>query len=427
MEAKRVTTQRKRSACGQLRSLALELGVENANAHLDMTIRQFESFATDLEQHCATPEQRAKLQTAVAEFHARPAPPLPGSGAADANVQSAGPAPPAQNAGSAGSGPSSQQGFRLRSQGCLFTYNSINFGEVIWGDFVAWLATLECSARWSATMEKSLKSEDWLTFSQVQRDLLCFCMWDVFACACFLFFLIFLCLLFLFTYCFFMFFLVFLGYFLGFLLLLSFCDQQTSDNHHDNRPPYRHWIASRWGQIARDTTCVSSKHKSPWVLLSYPHVQNHGGTLAPSTRPTVQPMHDRTLHGGSTHIPEVFFVRYNGAPSKNRQTQEKQNRENTTPQKNRKTFKKTNQRAKKKHIEKTLHVWFEMLCAWPSRPRPLPAPRLNNKSGEISHETHENQWYLVTGHSKKAQLNNYQVLDFQDLAKSWIAKTWFYI
>ena len=111
-------------------------------------------------QHCATPEQRAKLQTAVAEFHARPAPPLPGSGGADANVQSAGPAPPAQNAGSAGSGPSSQQGFRLRSQGCLFTYNSINFGEVIWGDFVAWLATLECSARWSATMEKSLKSEE---------------------------------------------------------------------------------------------------------------------------------------------------------------------------------------------------------------------------------------------------------------------------
>jgi len=58
---------------------------------------------------------------------------------------------------------------------------------------------------------------------------------------------------------------------------------------------------------------------------------------------------------------------------------------------------------------------------------PLPAPRLNSKSGEFSNETHENQWYLVTGHSQKAQLNNYQVLDFQDLAKSWIAKTWFYI
>ena len=28
---------------------------------------------------------------------------------------------------------------------------------------------------------------------------------------------------------------------------------------------------------------------------------------------------------------------------------------------------------------------------------------------------------------KKTQLNNYQVLDCQDLAKSWIAKTWFYI
>ena len=41
---------------------------------------------------------------------------------------------------------------------------------------------------------------------------------------------------------------------------------------------------------------------------------------------------------------------------------------------------------------------------------PLPAPRLNSKSGEIPNETHENQWYLVTGHSKKAQLNNWPSL-----------------
>ena len=33
----------------------------------------------------------------------------------------------------------------------------------------------------------------------------------------------------------------------------------------------------------------------------------------------------------------------------------------------------------------------------------------------------------ISGTLSQDTLNNYQVLDFQDLAKSWIAKTWFYI
>ncbi|CAL1169740.1 unnamed protein product [Cladocopium goreaui] len=73
MEQKRLTTQRKRSACGQLRTLALELGVEEGNAHLDMTIQQFDSLANDLEMRCTTPQQHGKLRQVVAHFHNRPA------------------------------------------------------------------------------------------------------------------------------------------------------------------------------------------------------------------------------------------------------------------------------------------------------------------------------------------------------------------
>ena len=69
MEQKRLTTQRKRSACGQLRTLALELGVEEGNAHLDMTIQQFDSLANDLEMRCTTPQQHGKLRQVVAHFH----------------------------------------------------------------------------------------------------------------------------------------------------------------------------------------------------------------------------------------------------------------------------------------------------------------------------------------------------------------------
>ena len=43
-------------------------------------------------------------------------------------------------------------------------------------------------------------------------------------------------------------------------------------------------------------------------------MQKHGGTLAPSTRPTVQPTHDRTLHAGSTHTPDVFFCQIQWRP-----------------------------------------------------------------------------------------------------------------
>ena len=150
MEQKRLTTQRKRSACGQLRTLALELGVEEGNARLDMTIQQFDSLANDLEMRCTTPQQHGKLRQVVAHFHNRPAvPPLPGS------VPAAAPREPEDREAAAAG-----RQFRLRSQGCLFTYNSSDFGEHMWADFLAWIGTLEFLRRWSATMEQSLKSEE---------------------------------------------------------------------------------------------------------------------------------------------------------------------------------------------------------------------------------------------------------------------------
>ena len=118
MEQKRLTMQRKRSACGQLRTLALELGVEEGNARLDMTIQQFDSLANDLEMRCTTPQQRGKLRQVVAHFHNRPAvPPLPGS------VPAAAPREPEDREAAAAG-----RQFRLRSQGCLFTYNLSDFG-----------------------------------------------------------------------------------------------------------------------------------------------------------------------------------------------------------------------------------------------------------------------------------------------------------
>ena len=68
-------------------------------------------------------------------------PPLPGSRPLD---------------GEAPSGP--RREFRLRSQGCLFTYNSVNIAVDRWHGFLTWLGTLEFLLRWIATMERSLRS-----------------------------------------------------------------------------------------------------------------------------------------------------------------------------------------------------------------------------------------------------------------------------
>ena len=138
MEQKRLTTQRKRSACGQLRTLALELGVEEGNARLDMTLQQLDSLANDLEMRCTTPQQHGKLRQVVAHFHNRPAvPPLPGS------VPAAAPREPEDREAAAAG-----RQFRLRSQGCLF--------KPLWGAHVGRLPSLD----WNIGVSEALECDN---------------------------------------------------------------------------------------------------------------------------------------------------------------------------------------------------------------------------------------------------------------------------
>ena len=92
-------------------------------------------------------------------------------------------------------------------------------------------------------------------------------------------------------------------------------------------------------------------------------MQKHGGTLAPSTRPTVQPTHDRTLHAGSTHTPDVFFCQIQWRP--------KQTQKNTgkTKQSKHHPHKKTEKNTTKQTNEQTntkKHCMFDSkcCCAW---------------------------------------------------------------
>ena len=63
-DSKRLTAQRKRAACGELRALASELGLQDNSLRLDMTAEQFRRAAGQLEERCATPEQRQQLERA---------------------------------------------------------------------------------------------------------------------------------------------------------------------------------------------------------------------------------------------------------------------------------------------------------------------------------------------------------------------------
>ena len=146
-DSKRLTAQRKRAACGELRALASELGLQDNSLRLDMTAEQFRRAAGQLEERCATPEQRQQLERAVNRCQNLEVPPLPTRAA--------------QNAGGGAAreaGEDARRNFRLRATGCMFTYNSADFQRIVWPEFLAWLGTLNFLLRWTATMEQSLRS-----------------------------------------------------------------------------------------------------------------------------------------------------------------------------------------------------------------------------------------------------------------------------
>ncbi|CAJ1447485.1 unnamed protein product, partial [Effrenium voratum] len=86
-DSKRLTTQRKRAAGGELRALASELGVQDDNLRLDMTAEQFRRAAGRLVESCATPDQRRQLERAVNRYQNIVVPPLPGRAAENARSQ----------------------------------------------------------------------------------------------------------------------------------------------------------------------------------------------------------------------------------------------------------------------------------------------------------------------------------------------------
>ena len=143
---------------------------------------------------------------------------------------------------------------------------------------------------------------------------------------------------------------------------------------------------------------------------------------------------------------KYFFVRYNGAPSKNRQTQEKQNKANTIPtKKTEKTLqnKPKSKQTQKKHCmfdSKCCCAWFSFWnCRYGSLRLKLHYPLAQDfryligpchfqpPGSTVKVENFQMKHMKISGTLSQDTLNNYQVLDFQDLAKSWIAKTWFYI
>ena len=63
-ELKRKTTQRKRAACGELKSLATEVGVPLPDSAADLKKDDFNDLLRLVLAACATPDQHARVSAA---------------------------------------------------------------------------------------------------------------------------------------------------------------------------------------------------------------------------------------------------------------------------------------------------------------------------------------------------------------------------
>ena len=126
----------------------------------DLNVADFGSLYTSVLASCATPEQRTRAEaakelydgtgTSVALPPVPKLPPLRGKSAPASGSQA--PVPADDTA----------KEFRLRGTSCLFTYNAPSFcnadSATLWREFLAFLNGLDFVRRWSATLEKSLRS-----------------------------------------------------------------------------------------------------------------------------------------------------------------------------------------------------------------------------------------------------------------------------
>ena len=120
----------KQMSCVQVASEVRALASPEQCSQLDAIASRF----------AGTEAGRLQFQDFWAKRGVHQVPPQPDFEQADAQPQAA-PAP-------------SAPAFRLRSTGCLFTWNGLSLNPMIFQEFVAWIHTLEFVYRFSATVER---------------------------------------------------------------------------------------------------------------------------------------------------------------------------------------------------------------------------------------------------------------------------------
>jgi len=177
-ELKRKTTQRKQAACGELKSLATEVGVPLPHSAADLKKDDFSDLLRLVLAACATPDQHARAEKAQKTYDGTGLLPLvtdgqssqPASAAAPGDVHDDGQAAQPGVAASPVDQPAStdstdqRAAYRLRSKSCLTTYSSSTFVEPyiteLWLMFLHFLRGLKFVFCWTATLERSLNSKD---------------------------------------------------------------------------------------------------------------------------------------------------------------------------------------------------------------------------------------------------------------------------
>ena len=162
---------RKRTAVGQLKQLAEEIGVVAVRGRgaSDMNKAEFLQAHQVVAASASTPEHRSRaehaLQLYLGDGVALPILPTVPALPHEASQASGGSAPaPSEADGDSDSEEGADKGFRLRSKSCLLTWNSLKFSSValewLWSTFLTWLSGLSFIWRWIATAEESLNSKD---------------------------------------------------------------------------------------------------------------------------------------------------------------------------------------------------------------------------------------------------------------------------
>ena len=157
---------RKRTAVSDLRDLADELGLHVRRCRVDLFASDFTAFHAQVVAACITDAQKRRAADALSQYRTVPLPPLPVAAAPPAGAQPASGADSyaATNASNVGGAADAPGEFRFRTTSCLFTWNNSGFANdasnTLWAAFLLFLRCLSFVDQWTATMERSLKSNN---------------------------------------------------------------------------------------------------------------------------------------------------------------------------------------------------------------------------------------------------------------------------